>query len=120
MCDIQLPVGRHHIHRDLFAPAGSKLDCYWHVFLVTFGSFSGDDSTFLNDSFDLRVSLNHEPAYQTKAFWGKHGHNASLPLPLLFAWCSFYTILELLVLNKQYRNKPNRHDTRRNKEYSMQ
>ncbi len=69
MCDIQLPVGRHHIHRDLFAPRWGNFDCYWHVFGITFGSFSGGDSTDFDYSyFDLRASLNQELAYQTQAF----------------------------------------------------
>lgn len=31
VCDIQLPFGGHHIHCNLFAPRGGKIDSDWHV-----------------------------------------------------------------------------------------
>ena len=36
LCYVCLPFGRHHIHRDLFAPWWHKFDCYWHVFCTPY------------------------------------------------------------------------------------
>ena len=82
ICDIQLPFGRHHIHRDLFAPAGRKIDCYWHVFLYSFSTVS------LPRAFDL--SLKNMFSFGARATFtiiarpsnrGKHRQNASVYSP---------------------------------------
>ncbi|MGB4420578.1 MAG: hypothetical protein WBI29_02155, partial [Candidatus Saccharimonadales bacterium] len=54
LCDIQLPFGRHHIHRYLFAPRRHKFDGYWHVILLLVLCTASRASTFINISFGAR------------------------------------------------------------------
>lgn len=96
ICDIQLPFGRHHVNRDLFAPRGSKFDCYWHEFfdslhrfycgVVPLDPFNEVRSTFTNGIcfmhfFRSATMVSSDPCAS------KHGHNG----PQLLGWCSIYT-----------------------------